>query len=281
MRISARLAVAAAAVAVVTGGASYAAVSAGATTLTCTGVQNATATPFGCGGAQLAYSAKGMLDLAVLGAGSPSGNYWNSPVGVSTDSQSSTREDFTVFAVNGSVKDGPGGLGEYVAVYTPDGKFASFTGTVNGVPGSYTNAVPDKQTSFQVGTNVYCISVENLKTAKGIRWFTVLRNCNTNGTFEYGDNTTVHENSVSPSHANAYQVWAPVSGANGLLLVNESLSHNFKHGNTPFVLDDTGFGGSGMQGLAYPENDGLNQEWSIIGCSQPITGLNTGYQFCP
>ena len=175
------------AVALAAGGASIilAAGPVSATTLTCTGVANQVTPPLGCGGAQLAYTAKGSLDLAVLG-----GNYWNSPVGFTTDSTSSSAQDFTVFAVNGSVTDGPGYLGEYVAVYTPDGKFASFT--QNGT--KYTNAVPAAGT-FTVGPNVYAISVEKL----GNRWFAVLRNANSNGAFTYGKDALSDITGVLPT----------------------------------------------------------------------------------
>ena len=115
-----------------------------------------------------------------------------------------------------------------------------------------------------------------------LRWATVLRNCNTNGTFHIGTNTTPSdENSVTSGHANAYQVWAPVTGANGLLFANQSLSHHFHSGNTLYVLDIKGSGAAGSRLLAFPENDGLNQEWSLIGCTHPADVLSTGYQFCP
>lgn len=254
---------------------------ASATTLTCTGIQNQTVPPFGCGGAELAYNAKGTLDLAVLDGG----NYWNSKVGFKTASTSDTSEDWTVFAVDGSVKGGPGGLGDYVAMYTPDGKIKSFQQPAGT---THTNAVPAPG-NFTVGTDVYCLSVENLNNGPGgsLRWRTVLRNCNTDGTFSYGTNTTTAPmyNSVSSSHANRYQVWSPVQVSKGLEMINESLSndhpHNFNKGNTPYVLDDSGYGGSGTWGLAFPENDGINQQFSIIGCTEPITGLNTSYQLCP
>jgi hypothetical protein len=272
MRIIPKLALGAAALAAA-GGFALTGGNASATTLTCTGVQNQVLPPFGCGGDQLAYTAKGTLDLAVMG-----GNYWNSPVGFVTDSNSNPAEDFTVFAVSGSVTDGPGGLGEYVAMYTPDGKIASFT----QASVKYTDAVPASG-AFTVGTNVYCLSVENASAAKGARWKVVLRNCSTNGTFEYGNNSSSSPtyNSVSSGSANHYQVWAPVTGNSGLLMINESLSHGFGSGNTPYVLDDSGSGGSGTQAIAYPENDGLNQESSIIGCTEPITGLDTSYSLCP
>jgi hypothetical protein len=307
--LRARLAAGAAAV-VAVAGLAFAAGTASATTLTCTNVANATLPPVGCGGAQLAYQSKGVLDLAVLGQGSTSGNYWNSPVGFLTDSTSAAREDFTVFAVNGSITDGPGGLGEYVAMYTPDGNVPSFTGTVKGVHGTYSNTTPDIGTSFNPGTNVYCLSVENLNNGpKGaLRWRTVLRTCNTNGSFEYGNNsecptpvitvtpdvttaavTCTSYNSVSSSRANRYQIWSPVSGSTGLEMINESLSFDHPHGtnpsNTPYVLDDTAFGGTGTWGLAYPENDGLNQQVSVIGCTDPLKGLEallpSTYYNCP
>ena len=273
--------------------------SASATTLTCTNVAHATVPPIGCGGDQLAYTGKGTLDLAVLGSGSTTGNYWNSPVGYLAGSQSSTREDFTVFALGGITTGGPGGLGEYVAMYTPDGNIPSFTYTGAGTPvapattcpaalTAGTNSTPQIGCDINVGTNVYCVSVENLYNGPrgALRWRTVLRNCNTNGTFSYGANTGSKPfNSVSFSRANRYQVWSPVSNAAGLTLLNMSLSFDHPHhtnpSNTPYVLDDSGFGGSGTWGLAYPENDGLNQQSSIIGCTDPIKALNTGYQFCP
>src|SRR5215813_10740535 len=100
---------------------------ASATTLTCTHTAGAVTVPIGCGGAQSAYTARGTLDMAVLGTGSATGNYYNSPVGVQPDSQGNTREDFTVFALNGAITGGPGNLGSYVAMYTPNGHIQSWT----------------------------------------------------------------------------------------------------------------------------------------------------------
>ena len=101
--------------------------------------------------------------------------------------------------------------------------------------------------------------------------------------------TCSEQNSVSHSHANRFQVWSPVQGPNGLIMINESLSNDHPHGfnpsNTPYVLDDTAFGGSGTGALAFPENDGLNQESTIIGCTDPIKSLEAelpvGYYNCP
>ena len=90
-----------------------------ATTLTCTNIAHAVTTPIGCGGAQSATTAHGTLDMAVIGTANASGNYFNSPVGVKTESLSATREDFTVFALGGSITGGLGGLGSYVVMYTP------------------------------------------------------------------------------------------------------------------------------------------------------------------
>ena len=256
-----------------------------ATTLTCTSVASSTVSPFGCGGDQLAYSAKGALDLGVLGTGAGvgnvAGNYWNSPVGFLTDSTSNSREDFTVFAVDGSVKDGPGGLGEYVVMYTPDGVIPGVT------PQRWHRVLTLRRTTT-------ACRVENLNNGpKGaVRWHTVLRNCSSNGEFtvENGTNSDSPNNSVTSSRANKYQVWAPVQGAHGLVMINESLSGGFRNGgtsNTPYVLDDTAFGGSGTQALAFPENDGLNQQSLIIGCTNPIKGLEAelpaggGYYNCP
>ena len=86
---------------------------ASATTLTCTGIANQITPPLGCGGAQLAYTGKGALDLAVLG-----GNYWNSPVGFADRRPGLQPEDCRCSARR-PVTDGPGGLGEYVAAVHP------------------------------------------------------------------------------------------------------------------------------------------------------------------
>lgn len=288
------------ALALATGLSLAAAGGAGATTLTCTHSINANTPPIGCGGARLAYSAKGTLDLAVLGTGSATGNYWNSPVGFTTESLTDIHQDFTVFAVGGNIHSGPGGLGSYVAMYTPDGVINGFTYTGSGTPlppattcpssGTHSTGQPQIGCDVRVDTNVYCLSVANVNDGPNhaLRWHVVLRNCNTNGVFHYGDNTgatSTNYNSVSPSFANHFQVWSPVSGAAGLVLINRSLSNDHPHhwnlGNTPYVLDDRGFGGSGTQALAFPENDGLNQEFTLLGCTDPLRSLSTGYQLCP
>ena len=248
---------------------------AGATTLTCTNIASAISGPIGCGGLQLGYTANGTLDLA------GGGNYWNAPATVQLDSQANSNEDWTVYAISGSVTDGPGALGEFVAMYTPLGKIPSFT-HVGGPGSSGTNATPVPGEVFTAGSSDYCLSVENIGTGAALRWKTVLRNCNSNGDFTEGANTGAAPfNAVQPGHANAYQVWAPVTGHDGLLMVNDSLSRGYKHNNTPYVLDDSGWGGAGTQAIAYPENDGTNQVWSVIGCTDPVKALNTGYQFCP
>lgn len=254
--------------------------SAQATTLTCTHTAGALTSPIGCGGAQSALHTHGTLDMAVLGTGNANGNYYNSPVGVMTDSQSQIREDFTVFALHGDITGGPGNLGRYVAMYTPNGRVQQFTGTVGGVFGNYTNAKPDADTTFTAGANTFCVSVTQIANGPhgALRWNAVLRNCNTNGTFTMGNDTTV-ENSVTFSHANRWQLWAPVIGSNGLELINTSLRNKF---NVDYVLDIKGAGGTGSRLLAFPGHDALNEEWSIIGCTHPADELNVGsYQFCP
>jgi hypothetical protein len=251
-----------------------------ATTLTCTNIASATTGPIGCGGAQSALTTHGSLDMAVLGTGNASGNYYNSPVGVRLDSQSNVREDFTVFALNGDTTGGPGNLGRYVAMYTPNGKVQQFTGTVGSVFGTYTNAVPDSNTTFTAGANAFCVSVTQIANGPhgALRWNAVLRNCNTNGTFTKGNNSTV-ENSVTFGHANRWQLWAPAIGSHGLELINTSLRNTF---NVDYVLDIKGSGGDGSRLLAFPGHDALNEEWSIIGCTHPADELNVGsYQFCP
>ena len=251
-----------------------------ATTLTCTHTAGALTSPIGCGGAQSASHTHGTLDMAVLGTGNANGNYYNSPVGVMTDSQAQVREDFTVFALSGLTTGGPGNLGRYVAMYTPNGRVQQFTGTVGGTPGTYTNSKPDAGTTFTAGANAFCFSVTQIGNGPhgALRWNAVLRNCNSNGTFTMGNDTTI-ENAVTYSHANRWQLWAPVIGSHGLELINTSLRNR---SNVNYVLDIKGNGPSGSRLLAYPGHDALWEEWSIIGCTHPADELNVGsYQFCP
>jgi hypothetical protein len=245
---------------------------AAATTLTCTHSAGATTVPIGCGGLQSVLATHGTLDMAVIGTASANGNYFNSPVGVKTDTQTTTpgqREDFTVFAVGGSITGGLGGLGQYVAMYTPNGH----------VPG-FPAGQPAANTSFMPNSQDFCLSVTQLPNGPhgALRWNAVLRNCNTNGTFHMGDNAGV-ENSVTSSHANRWQVWAPATGAAGLEMVNVSLHNHF---NVPYVLDIKGSGGDGSRLLAFPTHNAANEEWTLIGCTHPADEINGGsYAACP
>jgi hypothetical protein len=253
--------------------------SAGATTLTCTHTAGALTVPIGCGGAQSAYTAHGTLDMAVLGTGNATGNYYNSPVGVQLDSQANIREDFTVFALNGAITGGPGNLGRYVAMYTPNGHIQSWT----HVSGPVGVSQPAPGETFAAGATDFCVSVTQLPIGPrgALRWAAVLRNCNTNGDFTIGTDTAAApaENAVTFSHANRWQLWAPAIGSNGLELINTSLHNIF---NVDYVLDIKGAGGAGSRLLAFPGHDALWEEWTVVGCTHPADQLNVGsYQFCP
>lgn len=274
--------IAAATLAAASAGLTFAATSANATTLTCTNVQNALTAPLGCGGLQ---NANGTLDLA------HASNVYNAYVTVATDG-SSISEDWTAFAVNGKTTGGPGGLGEYVAMDTPDGIVPSFTVVSDPVNSSkdgetFTNAYPDPGTQFKAGPNTLCISVADQTGPNGkMRWWAVLRSCNTNGTFTYGkpatSETAAVTGSVTSGFANQWQVWAPVISSKGYVLVNTYL-HN--HDNVNRVLDITGNGGPGTAVQAYPENDQLNEEWGFLGCTPPASTLggvvSPPYVNCP
>jgi hypothetical protein len=96
-----------------------------------------------------------------------------------------------------------------------------------------------------------------------------------------GDNAAVSpvENAVTFSFANRWQLWAPTLDANGLEFVNVSLHNKF---NVPYVLDIKGSGSDGSALLAFPSHNGLNEQWTLIGCTHPADLLNVGsYQFCP
>jgi hypothetical protein len=252
---------------------------AGATTLTCTHLAGAVTVPIGCGGAQSAYTAHGTLDMAVLGTGTASGNYYNSPVGVQADSQGNSREDFTVFALSGAITGGPGNLGRYVAMYTPLGHIQSWT-HVSGPTGV---SQPAPGETFTAGATDFCVSVTQQPVGPhgALRWAAVLRNCNTNGSFTIGTDTAAAptENAVTFSHANRWQLWAPAIGSNGLELINTSLRNKF---NVDYVLDIQGAGGAGSRLLAFPGHDALWEEWTVLGCTHPADLLNVGsYQLCP
>ena len=59
-------------------------------------------------------------------------------------------------------------------------------------------------------------------------------------------------------------------------------SQHYRHGygGSNFVMDDRALGGSGTWGLAFPENDQLNQKFTINGCTSPIDKFNTAYFNC-
>jgi hypothetical protein len=239
-----------------------------------------------CGGATLAYAAKGDLALAVL---SPDANtnggfgYWNESVGFATQDglNASGAQDFTVFQVSGQTT-GQGGQfahGDYVVMYTPGGKLAD--DTVLGGTGSQT---------------AYCLSVQDVyRTVRGVpnqqRWPTVLRPCSSyaGGPLERGTPEFVKPNGSVPGsviNADPYQLWSPVQVSGSYLEfqnvgLNNSSYYRHNFGGFNFVLDDTANGGSGTQALAFPENDQLNQKDRIIGCSLPITVFNQVYYTCP
>ena len=99
--------------------------------------------------------------------------------------------------------------------------------------------------------------------------------------FTMGDNAAVSpvENAVTFSFANRWQLWAPTLDANGLEFVNVSLHNHF---NVPYVLDIKGSGGDGSRLLAFPSHNGLNEQWTLIGCTKPASEINGGsYAACP
>jgi hypothetical protein len=281
------------------GGLAIAATPVSATTLTCTNVNNALVSPFGCGGLT---SGTG-LDLAHVN------NFYNGLVTVQVDASTST-EDWTAYAVVpptsipatlGGHISGAQGYGEYVAMDTPDGNLPSFTDettetcTINGnsvtqtAGDVYTNTEPCPGASFYAGPTTLCLSVESASGVPGtngkLRWWNVLRTCNTNGEFQYGKpgttTTPAVPGSVVGSHYNAYQVWEPVGPESGGFLMDNVWLR--QHNNVPYVLDITGDGGAGTATQAYAEHDVPWEEWNIIGCTPPASLLNVSapYVNCP
>jgi hypothetical protein len=265
--------------------------SASATSLTCTQTKNAFTTPYGCGGLQFQQFTHGVLDM------SADGNWWDAPVRATTENQTgptAPRQDWYVFADtnnNPVTQGGEGDLGDYVAMFAPNGVIPG--GCDNGLlhhqACNHTNLVVSNSPSD------FCLSVENVPTiVRGhhtFRWFAVLRNCFTGDSRDEGtpqftlgsDLVTDAVNTVSnPNH---YQVWAPVLGQTDESLVNEALLHpEFRHGvggNARYVLDIQAGGPSGSRLLAYPFNGGLNQVVVVLGCQPPVTLISGLAQVCP
>jgi hypothetical protein len=253
-----------------------------ATSLTCTNTQSATTAPYGCGGLQIAPGYKdGVLDLSAQ-------NVYNTQVTTAADSAMNSSEDFTVFALNGLTTGGPGDLGEYVAMVTPLGKISNFTivtpvssppaGCVDGATGTnYTNAIPCAGVVFTAGPSTYCLSVSQYKGFNNkTRWWVVLRDCDTSGTFTYG--TSTKTGGVTSGHANHWQLWGPTLGpANtGLGMVNVDL---WNKNNVDYDLNISGMLGAGTPLQAYPNTSwSPNEEWDVIGCTPPVSTLVTAGQ---
>lgn len=232
-----------------------------------------------CGGADLAFAGHGSLSLAVLNPDSTINGgfgYNNEEVGFTASDATNGSQDFTVFQDASEATAGQGGVyghGNYVAMYTPGGLRADTT----------------------AGQIQYCVSVEdtyptvNHKVVQ--RWSLVLRDCDATGrtSFTFGTRATgtppAGEVEARVTDPDLYQLWAPTEVPGPYLefqdvaLNSQHYRHGYGGGN--FVMDDRGFGGSGTWGLAFPENDGLNQKFTIIGCTEPVTVFNTAYYNCP
>lgn len=284
MSFKSKVLAAAAVLTLIGGGAAAGAVtatSASASSLSCTAKT-------ACGGATLAYAVKGNLALSVL---SPDPNtnggfgYWNEPVGVNTEDYPSGTglQDFTVYQVFDELTGfgGQFGYGEYAVVYTPGGN------------------LPLGDTAFGgTGTQqAFCLSVQDLyRWVRGHyvqRWATVLRPCDTyyGGILQsahpaFTNASGAKPGTVAAGSADPYQLWAPVEVAGQFfefqnIGLDNSSFYRHGYGGQNFVLDDTGFGGAGTQGLAFQENDGANQQWKGIGCTAPLTAFNKAYYNCP
>lgn len=254
-----------------------------ATTSTCTNIANPVAAPIGCGGIYLpGMSASATQPDATSYTLTASSDTFNAPVVIDPYSLSNSLQDWTVFEVctsvggtrtiaspcgTGSLVHNPvDGNAEYVAMLTRD-----------GTPNVTLNTAGN-----------YCLSVTEVTRLAGgrhvHRWVTALRDCNLDGqTFYAGAPQSPLPNGGLPgvvTSVNRWQVWSATgSGSNGYVLAEDYLSVNFR--NTLYVLDDAGFGGPGTQQLAFPENDGRNEIWKVIGCTAPVTTLTPGFYDCP
>jgi hypothetical protein len=244
-----------------------------------------------CGGAVLAYRPGGVtLALAVLQPDSVTNGgfgYWNEPVGFNTEDypDGTGLQDFYVAQLAGEpvARGGQFGLGEYAVIYAPGGKLAN-----DPVLSTYNDTQP--------ATTAYCLSVQDLyRHVRGRyvqRWATVLRPCSTYAGGPLQDSPPVFAmtgtgtGTPQVTNPDPYQLWAPVEVAGQFLEFQDiglDNSSAYRHGyaGENFVLDDTASGGPGTQGLAYQENDGLNQKFTIFACTLPVTDFNSAYYNCP
>jgi hypothetical protein len=274
------------------GGVALAAGSARATTATCTNIATPVSAPIGCGGLYLPGMGTGTQPDGTSLTLTADGNQFDAAVRVQAYDPSNSLQDFTVFQVCDTVigtrtpadpcgsgttaKNPVNGQGEYIAMLTPDGTSTDW---------------PPSSPSLGDASNDFCLSVTevtrtvNKKPAK--RWVTVLRNCAVDAGFIPGKPDTPADAGtpgVVTGNVNPWQVWSPIaSGASGYVLAEDYLSDNFK--NTPYVLDDSGYGGAGTQQLAYPLKDPSqnvsNQVWKVVGCTNPVVDLTPGFYSCP
>ena len=316
--------------------AAFTAGSASATTLTCTDTQGVTTVAgatYGCGG--LTFNGDGGAFSLADTVNAAGGSYDSAPIVLQPSGEISPRLDFTVFTVCNSGDDtqwhgkghgdsyniaectpqstvpypsgsaplletlsGPGALGIYVAVITPDGRFPDFTvldlptpsasttapafnvsspyysGTCDQAPGgTYTNAIPCPGETFEPGPETYCISVAEFTGPNGKdRWWALDRQCDTNGEFTYG--TAVTPGTVDWSSANKWQEWAPTVGASGLLMDNISLDNKY---NSEYDLNVSEADyAPGTQLQAYQDNKGgvANDLTTYTACTPPGTLLS-------
>ena len=249
-------------------GGAFAAIPAGATTSTCTNIAHPVAAPIGCGGIYLPLMGTGTQPNSTSLTLTAASQTFNAKVVIDPYDTSNTLQDWTVFTVAGAHNPIDGNA-EYVAMLTPNGQFA----------GAGANDSAN-----------LCLSVDKVRRTvnhhRVWRWVTLLRSCQAGGgaNFTPGHpDTTAGGVAGTVSSANPWQVWSPIaSGTNGYVLAEDFLSQNFH--NTPYVLDDSGFGGAGTQQIAYPEKDptdSKNQVWKVIGCTNPVTSLTPGFYNCP
>lgn len=283
MKISKKLMVAAAAVALGAGlGLSLASSTAGATTGTCLGTQNPVSGPVSCGGLFMPGFGSGNQPNSSSLTLTAASDFWNAPITFAPYDSSSSAQDFTVYEVCSSVGGTPteanpcgsghpvlnaaSGRAEFVAEVTPLGKHLG-TG-INDI-------------------NNLCISENAVHDGplshghRALRWHMVERTCDTYGaTFTAGildgpTGTGIPGTVVNP---NPWQTFAAVPGSGGDLIANDILSHNFK--NTLYVVDDRAGGYPNGNAIVFPENDQRNQIAKFIGCNGAV--LTTGVSFtCP
>jgi hypothetical protein len=131
-----------------------------------------------------------------------------------------------------------------------------------------------------------CLSVEGVHNGPhhALRWRLVARTCDTFGAVFFAGLPDGGPGVTGVVvHPNPWQTWTavgPVNGAGNFVFANDALSRHFL--NRLWVVDVPGAGlAPGQWLLAFPENDRRNQTGEIAGCNGAAAVITPGDTDCP